>query len=117
MALADKYLAHGAAADSSLDEIRDIRDVDAVSRRRLAICRDGDLAQRRPVVDQHLVGARHGLEYVGNVLADAAQFIKFLAEDLYRELAMRLENLVLDTIQDGLAEGEFVAWKLRKPCP
>src|SRR5262249_35060424 len=93
------------------------RDVDAVSRRRLTICRDGDLAQRRPVVDLHLVGARHGLEYVSNVLADAAQFIKFLAENLYRELAMRLENLVLDTIQDGLAEGEFVAWELRKPCP
>src|SRR5437867_4275363 len=28
---------------------------------------------------------------------------------------MRFENLILDTIKDRLAEGQFIAWKLGKP--
>ncbi len=57
MALADEDLIHGSAADSGLDEIRDVRDVDAVSRRSLAIGCDDDLGQRRPIIDRHLGGA------------------------------------------------------------
>ena len=68
VALADEDLADGAAADAGLDEIGDVGDIDAVSRRRLAIGRDGDLRQGRAVVDQHVGGAGHGLEDGGDFL-------------------------------------------------
>src|SRR5262249_50681223 len=47
VAVADEDLVHCSAADSGLDEIGDVRDVDAVSGCRFAIRGDRDLRQRR----------------------------------------------------------------------
>src|SRR5882724_11328844 len=95
----DEYLAYGSAANTRLDEIRDVGDIDAIPRRRLAIDRNGDLPQRWPVVNQDIGGARHRVEYIGYVPPDSAQFIEIVTEYFYPKLAVRLENLVLDAVE------------------
>ena len=75
------------------------------------------MRQWRSIIDQHFGGARRGFKHLGDVVADAAQFIEIVAVYFRRKLAVRLKNLVLDAVEDGLAEGKFVPGKLSEPRP
>ena len=83
--LADEDLADGRAADADLDQVGNIRDIDAVARRGRAIDFDGDLGKRRKLIDieQNVGGAGYILENPDDVLADPAHLIEIVAEDFH----------------------------------
>src|SRR5207244_1470209 len=78
--LADEDLTDGAAPDAELDQVRNIRDIDAVARRGRPIDLDGDLGKRRKLIDiEHNVGgAGYVLENPDDVLADPAHLIEIV---------------------------------------
>src|SRR5215831_672584 len=116
MPFANEHLAHGTATDTRLDQGGNVCDIDAVSGRRLTVDLDHDLRQRRPFIDQHVGRAGHSLEDLGNFLGNPAHLVEIVAEYLQRKLAVRIEYLVEDAVDDRLTEGDLVTWKLRQPC-
>src|SRR5207237_1282679 len=109
--LPDEDLTDGAASDAELDQVRNIRDIDAVARRGRSIDLDGDLGKRRKLIDiEHNVGgAGYILENPDDVLADPAHLIEIVAEDSHNELAVHVKNGIGDALNDGLADVEVIA--------
>ena len=117
VAFADEDLADGAAADPGADQIGDVRNIDAVARRRFAIDLDRDLRQRRVLVDGRIGDAGNGMHQGDDVLADAAQLVEIVAEHLDGERAVRIEHLVEHAVDDRLAECDLEARQLRRASP
>src|SRR5712672_3849362 len=103
----DEHLAHRVATDSGLDQVRDVRDVDAVTGGGRAIDFDGDLRQRRLLVDRYIGRAGRGFENANDLFSDPAQLVEVVAEYLDDELAVRAGDLVVDAVDHGLAEPDI----------
>src|SRR5262249_50968761 len=104
---ANKHLAHGVATDPGFDQVRNVRDIDTVTGGGGTVDLDGDLRQRRLLVDRHVGGAGRGLENVDNLFFDAAPPVEVVAQDLDDQLAVRAGDLVVDPIDHGLAKPDI----------
>ena len=58
-------------------------------------------------VEVHVDGARYGVEHADDVFADAAQLIEIVTVDFHDELAVHIENLICDRLDDRLADMDF----------
>src|SRR6516165_2064485 len=112
---ANEHLAYGIATNPGLDQIRNVRDVDSVTGGGRAVNLDGDLRQRRLLVNRHVCRPGCGFEDVDDFFCDAAQLVDIVAEDLDDELAVGAGDLVVDPVDHGLAETYIKSWHFMKP--
>ncbi len=69
------------AADPGLDQVGDIRYVDAIAGSGFAVDVDGDLGNRRLLKDRGVRRAPDAVQYVDDLAADAAQLIEVVADN------------------------------------
>src|SRR6516225_170934 len=81
-AFANEQLAHCPTANSDLDEVSDLGNVDAIARRRGAIDLDNDLWKRGLLLDCNVARARDCLQHLYNFPAEAPQLVEVVAKNL-----------------------------------
>src|SRR5208282_6645689 len=72
--------AHGRPAHSGLDEVCDIRDIDAVSRGGCTVDVDDDLRNGRLLEDGCARRTRNGVEHLDDPVSDTPQFVEVVAD-------------------------------------
>src|SRR4051812_13818417 len=110
MALANEDLTYGIAANANSNEVRRVRHINSIARERGTIDGDGDLRQRRLLIDveRHILGAGHGLEHIDDVSSNTTHFIEIFAEDPHYELAVHVKNTIHNALDDRLADVDIV---------
>ena len=105
-------LPDGGAADSDLDQIRNIGNVNAIARRRGAIDMEGDLRNRRLLHDRRLSRAFHRLQRGDDFVSDAARLLEVFAENLDHHCAVSAADEIIDIVDDRLAHADIHSRKL-----
>ena len=92
------------AANPGLNQVGDIRYVDAVAGSRFAVDVDSDLGNRRLLKDRGVRRAPDAVQYVDDLVADAAQLIEVVADNADDQRAVGAADRIVDHIDDWLAD-------------
>ncbi len=111
-ALLDKDLRHRAAADAGLDQRHHVGDVDAEAGGGRAVDIDAHLRQRRLLVDDHVLRARHGLQQMLDLGGQLPRLAEIVAVDLDHQVAVRARQLVQHAVDHRLREADVDARQL-----